>query len=176
MSIILISGFLFLMLLLFSKTWLTRIISPSNSVVQKLASSAWFEHTGLSGMFLFLINTLLFESTAALLFLLTEFYIPYLHLVVIIAAVLISLYVWILIYHADRKKRKDRSVMGLIGSSFYLLLFSYAVYRIFMPMETSAVEQDQFMEFIAMFFLSIITFTAWIVCFGITGLYRKQRR
>ena len=173
MSLLLFGG-LFLIVLLLKKNWLIHFVSPSNNMVHRLPSYFRFEHAVWSGLFLFLINTLLFGTTVAVLFLLTNFSIPYLHLLMIVAAVLASLYTWISIYHADRKNRRNRLVMGMIGSSFYLLLFGYAVYRILVPVETSPIEQDSFMEFIAMLFLGIITFTAWIVCFGITGLYRKR--
>lgn len=177
MSLLLIGGFLFLIILLFRRSFLTKLVSPINSIVLKLSTSSWFHHSIWSGLFLFHMNALLFGITAALLYLLTYFFIPYLHLAIMLLAILASLFVWISIYHADTKNKKDRLIMSFIGSGFYLLLFAYAVFRIFMPtIGVGASENDQFMEFIGMFFLSIIAFTAWIVCFVITGLYCKQKQ
>ncbi|WP_317645932.1 hypothetical protein [Sporosarcina sp. GW1-11] len=121
------------------------------------------------------MNALLFGTTAALLFLLSSAFIPFLYLIVMIVAVLASLFVWISIFHADQKNSKQRLIMGLIGSSFYLFLFAFIAYHMFTPtLEVETTEHDQFMEFIALFFISIITLTAWIVCLIITGLYQKR--
>lgn len=174
MSIVLIGSSLLLISLLFMKPFLLGLVSPMNKIARKLETAEWFQHPRWSGVFLFALNTLLFSSTAASLFLLSFFSVPYVSLLIMVSAIIVSLLLWISIYHADQKSRRGRLEMGLIGSSFYVILFGFALFRIF-SLTAHTSEQDQFMEFIGLFFVSIIALTAWIVCLAITGLYRKHK-
>ncbi|AXI00192.1 hypothetical protein DV702_10945 [Sporosarcina sp. PTS2304] len=175
MLIVLLSSALFLLVIVCMKPLLIGIVSPANFLARKLAAAYWFQQTVWSSLFLFLLNALLFSATAAILFILSYAFIPFLHLPVMIGAVLCSLFSWISIYHADRKSRKQRLVMAGLGSSFYLCLFAFITYRIFTPIiGTEISEQDDFMEFIGLFFMGLVSLTAWFVCLLITGIYRKE--
>lgn len=175
MLMLFLAGSLFVVVFLVRKSFLTKLVSPTNKIVRELSGSSWFHHPIWSGVFLFLTNTLLFGITATVLFLLSYFFIPYLHLAIILLAIFASLFIWTAIYHADHKTKKDRVLMSFLGSSFYLLLLGYAVLNMIFPTTIpDAPEHDQFMEFIGMLILSIIALTASFTCFVITGLYRKK--
>lgn len=176
MSIVLIGGFLFFVVLLLKKSIVLGLFSQTGRVAETLAASAWFEHVFWSGLFLFLANAGLFGMTWAALISLSYFFIPYLHLLVIVFAILASIFLWTSIYHADKKPDRQRLAMGWIGSSFYLILLGVSIFRIFAPeIDFNAPEQDQFMEFIGMLFFGFVAFTAWFTCLVITGVYRKNK-
>lgn len=172
MSIILLAGFLIVMLLLFFKPLLLRLVPADNLMTRILSKATWFQHAGWSGLFLFLLNALLFGTAGLLLYGSTYLLIPFLHLFIMLLAVIVSLFCWISIVLADNKNKKGRLLMAMLGSSFYLLLFSFSVYRmLILPADNP--EQDQFMAFIGLLMISIVTLTAWIACLVITAGTRR---
>lgn len=173
MSIVLIGGFFIVILLLFLKSFLFRLIPIGNPITRNLSSAKWFQHGGRSGLFLFCVNTVLFGATAGLLYVLTFLFIPFLHLIVMLAAVLLSFYVWIAIRHADQKEKSGRIIMAFTGSGFYLLLFGYAVYRL-LTLGPDTPENDQFMAFIGLIFIAFVAMTAWLCCLVLTASPKKD--
>ncbi|GKV66188.1 MULTISPECIES: hypothetical protein [Sporosarcina] len=172
MSIILLAGFLILMLLLLFKSLLLRLVPDDNLMTRSLSKVVWFQHAGWSGLFLFLLNALLFGIAGLSLYGTTYLSVPFLHLVIMLLAVIASLYCWISIGHADIKDRKGRLFMAVLGSSFYFLLCSGCVYRM-LTLSADSPEQDQFMAFIGLLMISIVTLTAWIACLIITAGNRR---
>jgi hypothetical protein len=64
--------------------------------------------------------------------------------------------------------------MASIGSSFYLLLGIFFLYK-YMNLKPSYPGDDTFMAGIGLLFGIIVTLVAWITCFIFTALINKKR-
>ncbi len=151
-----------------------NLISSDSTLVKKLSRSTWFQNPWKSGVFLFVLNAFLFSSALLILYGIGFLEIPYLHLFVMIVAVLSSLYFWIIIHKSWRGNRKGRFLQGLIGSSFYLVLTLIFTYTIF-NLEPDTPYDDNFMQFIGLMMGIFVTLVAFITCFCITGLAWKKQ-
>ncbi|WP_237658385.1 hypothetical protein [Ureibacillus xyleni] len=100
------------------------------------------------------------------------FSIPFVHLFVMMLAVVVSIVFWMSVNKAWLNSNKNRIKMAAIGSSFYLLLtflflYLYVTIKPFYPGE------DTFMRALGISLAMIVTFVAWICCFVITGFAAK---
>ncbi|MBM4764597.1 hypothetical protein [Bacillus sp. B15-48] len=175
MTLYLFVGFIVVLILLLNRNLVLKLISSDSILVRKLSGANWFQNPWKSGEFLFVLNALLFSSALLLIFGAGFLLIPFLHLFVMIAAVLSSLYLWIVIHKSWRGEWKERLLQGLIGSSFYLvltLLFTYMIFNI----EPDTPYDDNFMQFIGLFIGIFVTLVAFITCFCITGFSSKKQK
>jgi hypothetical protein len=127
---ILFLGILGVLVVIFLKKSITGMIGDDYKVVHKLKSAKWFQNHWIGGIFLFAINAVLFFSTGLVLYLLLYFSIPFVHLIVMILAVIVSIFSWVLINHAWEGTKSNRLKMGFLGSSFYVLLTFVLAYQL----------------------------------------------
>lgn len=173
MSFLLILGFLFVILILLNKQSIVNWVDTDSSLVKKLSSLKWFQNEWLSGILIFLVNAFLFSLAVLIIFVSSMLNIPYVHIVIMFVATIVSIYFWIAVHHAENKQRKGRLIMGSVGSSFYLFLLLGFLYMI-ATLEPSTPGNDTFMAFIGLVFASFVSFVAMFTCFSITGFTRKR--
>ncbi|MCD7034252.1 hypothetical protein LRR81_08395 [Metabacillus sp. GX 13764] len=174
MSLTLLTGFLGVLLILFFKSPLGTSIQKSSPLVSKLKNAQWFQNHWFSGVFLFLTNAALFFLTCLLLLSLMFFTIPYLHLAIMLAAVIASIFIWMVISAAWNGSRKNRFIMSTVGSSFYLILAALFIYW-FVTLTPSYQGDDTFMRAIGLLFASIVTCVAFAACLIITGFSKTKK-
>jgi uncharacterized membrane protein len=173
MSILLLIGILGVLSVIFLKNPLVNTIKTNNQLVLKLNHSTWFQNYWLAGIFLFLINAVLFSLTFLVLYALMFLVIPYIHLLVMFLAVIASVFFWLIMNKAWRGTKIDRFKMGFVGSSFYMILtiiFSYML----VTLEPAYPGEDTFMRFIGIVFAIIVAVVAFVTCLVMTGFTREN--
>jgi hypothetical protein len=120
------------------------------------------------------MNAIFFSLAVLLIFLIGMLQIPYLHLFVMGAAPIISIWFWSLMNVSWKGSKGNRIKMASIGSSFYLLLGIFFLYK-YMNLKPSYPGDDTFMAGIGLLFGIIVTLVAWITCFIFTALVNKER-
>ncbi|WP_391209563.1 hypothetical protein [Psychrobacillus sp. L4] len=171
--LILLIGPLGVFLLLFIKRPLVEILGENNKLVFKLKNAIWFQNHWFSGIFLFIMNAVLFFSTVLMLYILAYFSIPFIHLLVMIFAVIGSILLWIIINKASLSTKKNRWKMATVGSSFYIILTLMFIYWL-VTLKPSYPDEDTFMKAIGLVLGVIVTMVAFISCFVITGYPNKK--
>ncbi|MBP0725455.1 hypothetical protein J5Y03_09665 [Bacillus sp. RG28] len=149
-------------------------INTENKLTKKLQHTKWYQNHYLSGGFVFIMNAILFSLAVLIIFLVSMLHIPFLHLFVMGAATFISIWFWALINVSWKGRKGNRIKMGSIGSSFYLLLGIFFLYKL-MTLKPSYPGEDTFMAGIGLLFGIIVTLVAWITCFIFTALVKKIR-
>lgn len=149
------------------------LLGENNYLIHKLKNAMWFQNYWLSGIFLFVMNAVLFFSTALLLYMLTYFLIPYVHLLVIVFAVIGSLFLWVIINKAWQGTKRNRLKMGAVGSSFYIILSLLFIYML-VTLKPSYPGEDTFMRAIGLVLGIVVTTVAFISCFVFTGYSNKK--
>ncbi len=173
MTLFLLLGILLVVVLGIYQNKLVNYIGTNNRIVQKLSSYNWFQNPWLSGLFLFVLNAILFGSTLLILYGLSFLMIPYIHLFIMVGAVLVSLIAWIILLNAWKGDKKGRLLRGFLGSSFYLILTLIFAYMI-VTLEPQFPGDDTFMAFIGLVMAITVTLFAFITCFLFTGLFARK--
>ncbi|NQD65032.1 hypothetical protein HP456_03770 [Bacillus haikouensis] len=141
--------------------------------IHSMKRYSWFGNPWLAGVFLLGVNVLLFGLTGLILFGLSFLMIPFIHLFIMLAAVVISILVWKSIASSCSWGKWDRLKTGAAGSSFYLILAIYFFYR-----SVSYVPQfpgdDSFMATLGFMIGVIVTGAAFLTCFGIVVFTKNQ--
>lgn len=157
----------------FLKSSLINLFGENNILLFKLKNAGWFQNYWLAGIFLFFINATLFFSTALLLYAMTYFIIPYVHLLIMTLAVIVSIFLWIIINKAWQGTRKNRLKMGAVGSSFYMILSLMLIYLL-VTLEPFYPGEDTFMRAIGLVMGIVVTTVAFISCLIFTGFSNKK--
>ncbi|CAG9623738.1 hypothetical protein [Sutcliffiella rhizosphaerae] len=173
MSLFLLLGLLGMILFLWFKRPILDKQAENNKLVDKLSKATWFQSFWFAGLFLFCMNGVLFFLAGLGLFILGYFTIPFVHLLVMVLAVCVSIYLWISVNKAWQGTKSNRLKMSIIGSSFYLILTFIFAY-LYITLEPTYPGEDIFMAAIGLFFAIIVTLTASITCFIITGFGKKK--
>ncbi|WP_449537311.1 hypothetical protein [Ferdinandcohnia sp. Marseille-Q9671] len=173
MSLFLLFGIVLLVIIGIFRNKLVNLLGEENRMVKKLSGYVWFQNPWRSGMFLFVLNAVLFGTTLLILYGLSFLTIPYIHLVIMLGAVFVSLFVWIILLNAWNGDKKGRILRGFVGSSFYLILTFVFVYWI-VTLEPQFPGDDTFMAFIGLVMAIFVTFVAFITCFLFTGVFEKR--
>lgn len=173
MTLVLLLGILLVVILGIYQNKLVNYIGTNNRIVEKLSSYHWFQNPWLSGLFLFVLNAILFGSTLLILYGLSFLMIPYIHLFIMLGAVLVSLVAWIILLNAWNGDKKGRLLRGFLGSSFYLILTLVFAYMI-VTLEPQFPGDDTFMAFIGLVMAITVTLVAFITCFLFTGLFARK--
>ncbi|WP_246943736.1 hypothetical protein [Bacillus pinisoli] len=151
-----------------------ELLGKNNPMVTRLKRMMWFQNHWFSGIFIFLLNALLFGLTGLILFgITTRLMIPFIHIPIMFGAVILSIYFWSIVNQAWSGKKRDRLKMGTVGSSFYAVLACYFVYEL-VTLEPLFPGDDTFMAAIGLFFGIIVTTVAFATCLIMTG-FRKQK-
>jgi hypothetical protein len=172
-SSIILVGLFGVLLALFFKKPIIETLGENNRLVHKLTNATWFQNQWLSGIFLFAVNGVLFSITCLVLYGLTYLHIPFVHILVMFAAVIGSISLWIIINKAWGGSKGNRLKMGAIGSSFYLILIVIFVYLL-VTLKPAFPGDDTFMRALGLEIAIIVTTVAWITCFIITGFSKKE--
>jgi hypothetical protein len=175
MSLFLLSGIMGMFLIIILKKPITRMIGHENQIVQRFTNTGWFQNYWFGGIFLFAFNAVLFSSIWLILLALMYLRIPFFYLFVMGGGVILSIYSWVVISHAWQGSKINRLKMGLLGSSFYVLLALFFVYRI-ITLKPSYPGEDTFMAFIGLVIGFIVATIASITCLIFTGLSQRKRK
>lgn len=173
MSMIISIGVIGMLMVLFFKQPLIDMFANDGKLVYRLRGADWFQNHWLSGIFLFGLNAVFFFLTIFLLYILMYWMIPFVHLIVMLSAVIGSIYVWILVNKAWKGTRRNCMKMGVVGSSFYLIGTFIFVF-LYVDLKPSYAGDDTFMTAFGLLFAIIVTFTAFVTCFVITGLSKGK--
>lgn len=158
--------------LLFFRAPIAGNFSGTNALVKKLQKFKWFQKSYLAGVMLFLVNATLFFGCLGVLYVLTFVFIPYIHFLVMIMAVVLSIWFWIGCNKAYKGSNNERILLAIVGSSFYFGLTIIFVYM-YVGIEPYYPGEDTFMRSLGLLLASIITAVACIVCFIITGFFNR---
>ncbi|WP_243647164.1 hypothetical protein [Scopulibacillus darangshiensis] len=173
MTFILLIGVLGVLVVMLLKRPILGRLGGDNNLVDYLGKAKWFHNYWLAGIFLFIMNTALFLITGFILYLLTLFLIPFVHLFVMLLAVIGSILIWLLINKAWRGTRSNRLKMGLIGSSFYFFLTIIFIYKL-VTLKPAYPGEDTFMAAIGLIFAIVVAAVAFTACFAFTGFSKKE--
>lgn len=159
---------LVLVMIIFSRTlWV-----PSG-VVERLGKKKWFQNHWLSGGYLFGINALYFGTTIFLLYLLMFTDIPYLHLVLMFLATIVSILTWSAFSTAWTGSFKNRLKMALTGSSFYLIVALIMVIQ-WLGVKPLYPNEDTFMRALVWMLGFFVSAVAFSICFIFTAFLGKR--
>ncbi|MCZ8495421.1 MULTISPECIES: hypothetical protein [Priestia] len=171
MSIFFLAGMvLVLAMIIFSRTlWM-----PSG-VVERLSKKKWFQNQNhwLSGGYLFGINALYFGTTIFLLYLLMFTDIPYLHIVLMFLATIVSIFTWSAFSAAWTGSFKNRLKMALTGSSFYLIVALIMVIQ-WLSVKPLYPNEDTFMRALGWMLGFFVSAVAFSICFIFTAFLGKR--
>lgn len=173
LTIILFIGLIIVSIIVLFSKQIARLTIFESKVLERLSKRDWFKSPWKTGVFLFLVNAFLFFTTALLLYLVSMLFIPFIHLFIMLAAVLTSLFFWVVFSRYWEGTRFNRYKMGLVGSSFYGILALVILYR-YVNLKPAFPGDDVFMAAIGLFFALIVTTVAFIACFSITSFSGKS--
>lgn len=174
LTLFLFIGLILIFFVTLNKRPLLNLLGEDNFLISKLKNAVWFQNYWLAGMFLFIMNAILFFSTALLIYILTYFLIPYVHLLVMILAVVASIFLWVILNQAWQGTRRNCLKMVAVGSSFYLILSLMLIYML-VTLEPSYPGDDTFMRAIGIVMGIVVTTVAFISCFIFTGFSNKKK-
>ncbi|MGP4080788.1 hypothetical protein ACTWQL_12785 [Pseudalkalibacillus sp. R45] len=172
MTFLLLTGLIIISLVIMNRSKLYQAVPYKFKIIESVSKKQWFKNPWLSGLFLFFINAVYFGLTGLILFLLLNLMIPYLHLIIMLAAVIISILTWMAISQALEGKRGDRLIMSLVGSSFYGALAFYFLWG-FLHVEPAYPGEDSFMRAMGWMIGLIVAGTAFITCLFFTTFSKR---
>lgn len=173
MSLILLLGAIGVFLIPFLKRPLINMVGMNHKFIYKLNEAKWFQNHWIAGMFLFVLNAVFFFLTILFLYLPMLSFIPFVvHLIVMVFAVVGSIYAWVFIDKAWKGTRRNRLKMGTVGSSFYMFLTIIFAFWL-VNLKPTYPGEDTFMGAIGLVFAIFVTSVAFIVCFLITGFSKE---
>lgn len=173
MTLLFLLGLIGVGLILIFKSSVVSFLGENNKFGMILQNSGWFHNFWISGLFLFFMNGILFFLTCFVLYILMSFLIPYVHMIVMVVAVITSLVLWSIVNKAWRGKKKDQLKMASIGSSFYLILTIIFLYK-YVTIEPYFPGEDTFMRALGLFLAILVSFVAFTTCFIITGFSKGR--
>lgn len=171
MTVILLIGLILVLLVIFLRNPINDAFGEGNKLVSGLQNAKWFQNHWLSGIFLFILNAVLFFSTVLILKGLMYLLIPFVHVIVMFMAVIASILSWFIINRAWQGTKRNRLIMAAIGSSFYIFTTLLFIYW-YVTLKPAFPGDDLFMAAIGLTFSIIVTVVACITCFIITGFSR----
>jgi len=150
-----------------------RTLWVPSGMVERLSKKKWFQNHWLSGGYLFGINALYFGTTMFLLYLLMFTDIPYLHLVLMFLATIVSIFTWHIVSTAWTGSFKNRLKMALTGSSFYLILALIMVIQ-WLSVKALYPNEDMFMRALGWMLGFFVSAVAFSICFIFTAFLGKR--
>lgn len=166
---LLIIAFIFISI---SRSALVGSINDNNRFVKWLQNSRWYQNSYLAGIVLFIANAVLFLTTIGILYVLMLFFIPYVHFIVMIIAIIFSVGIWIIFNKAWNGSKKEQIIMASLGSSFYFALTVLFVYM-YVRIEPYYPGEDTFMRALGLSLAGFVTAVACISCFVMTGFQTR---
>jgi hypothetical protein len=174
-SLFFLLGIVGIVFLLIFKSKILSMIKQEGGLVKVLQKNSWFKSPYLSGIVLFLWNTLMTSIVAFSIFILilTKVDILYLHLAILVLGTLMSIWMWSTFNIAWVGSKKNQIKMASIGSSFYALLGGYVLYQ-YLTLKPSYPGDDLFMAALGLMAVLVIAVVALLTCFIFTGFQKKQ--
>lgn len=170
---IFILGLLCVILLIVFSNSMLEVMRKNNNLVYFLKGKKVCHHYWFTGIFLFFMNAFLFLLTMLILYVIQFFSIPFMHFVIMLLAVVSSIFMWLLINLNWQGEARDRIKVGVIGSSFYFFLTVFFIFK-YVAIEPMFPGDDTFMRAIGLMFGSIVTSVAFVTCFFLTGFARGK--
>ncbi|QCR31316.1 hypothetical protein [Lysinibacillus sp. SGAir0095] len=170
---LLTGGMIGVLFILFFRSAIAESISGNNVLVKRLQKLQGFQKSYLAGFMLFLVNAILFMGCLLILYGLTLVFIPYVHFIVMIIGIVLSIWFWMEFNIAWIGSKKGRIILASIGSSFYFGLTILFVYM-YVGIEPYYPGEDTFMRALGLALASIVTAVACITCFVITGFSNRN--
>ncbi|MBD3109621.1 hypothetical protein IEO70_14835 [Bacillus sp. AGMB 02131] len=169
MTLFLFVGILAVGVIILCKGPIISLCPEDSRLGQMLTNTGWFRSYWLSGVFLFSMNAMLFCTSILLLFI----RLPFIHLLIMLLAVIASIFLWATINKVWQGTRRNRLKMSAIGSSFYLL-FSLVFSYMLVTLEPAYPGEDLFMKGIGLLVAIIVTMVAFVTCFVFTGFSKGR--
>jgi hypothetical protein len=169
----LFSGIVGIFIILIFKNSLIDRAYVESQILRKFMNSNWFKNHWKAGVFLFLANASLLSIVIVVSLLFIYLKTPFIHLAVAILAVIFSILLWVQINKGWQGSKAKRLIMGLIGSSFYLILTCIFMYRL-LTLKPSYPGDDTFMASIGLMFVITVSTVAFVTCLIITGFEKRQ--
>lgn len=132
--------------------------SESNKIYQRLSSWRWIQNPWFCGTAVFVLNGIIFSLILGL------FMLNFLVLLLPLLGIGLSFLLWFSVKQVFLGKGLKRYLMSLLGSSFYLMLAIYFLYRL-VNLTPQYEGEDTFMAAMGLSIASIITSTAFITGF-----------
>jgi len=173
-TLILLIGFIGVVIIQSKKNQLSLMIGENHKLVLKLKNSSWFQIYWKAGFFLFILNAALFCLTISIFIILGFLIIPYIHLLVMVMAVIGSFFFWIIVNMAWQGTNGNRLKLSIIGSSFYAIVSFLFIYWL-ITLKPTYEGEDMFMSSIGLLFGIIVSMVAFISCLITTGLTFKRK-
>lgn len=129
----------------------------------RMAASARLESPYAYGGFLFIVNMVIFLVMTALVVLTIMMNVAFSLFLFAGAGVFISFMIWIQMSVSREGTKKEKRIIGGIGSAFYWVLTVYLLLQIFL-LPPSSPEQDPFMQFVGLLMGVVISLTAAVSC------------
>lgn len=165
--------FLVGMILVLAMIIFSRTLWVPSGVVERLSKKKWFQNHWVSGGYLFGINALYFGTTIFLLYLLMFTNIPYLHIVLMFLATIVSIFTWSAFSAAWTGSFKNRLKMALTGSSFYLIVALIMVIQ-WLSVKPLYPNEDTFMRALGWMLGFFVSAVAFSICFIFTAFLGKR--
>ncbi|RXT07112.1 hypothetical protein [Ammoniphilus sp. CFH 90114] len=174
MTLFLLLGLVGVFVIIMLRKAIVLMQGNNNKLVRMLQHTKWYQQHWFGGGFLFIVNVVLFTGVGLVLHLITQLSIPFIHLLIMIGAVITSIVLWVSMNRGWQGSKKNRLKMGFLGSSFYMVLALYIVYKL-ITLEPSFPGDDTFMAFIGLLFGLIVAIVAFITCMIFTGLSYQNK-
>ncbi|WP_240689009.1 hypothetical protein [Ammoniphilus sp. YIM 78166] len=174
MSLLILMGIIGVFVMIILRRSILFRVGKNNKFVQILQKTKWYQNHWFGGGFLFLINAVLFAGSLLVLYLTTRLSIPFLHIIIMIGAVISSIFLWTSMNCGWQGSKENRLKMGLLGSSFFIVFALYCVYKM-ITLEPSFPGDDTFMAFIGLLFALIVTTVAFFTCLILVGLPNQRK-
>ncbi len=168
MSMFLIVGVLAIILFLFLRKPIVKKLESFGTLQLDSEKHKWLNSHWKAGGILFGVNALLFSCTILILIGLSYLLIPYLHIFIMIGAVIISLIVWIKFARSWSGSKLNQWKFALIGSSFYAVMIIFFSYW-YVTLEPSYPGEDLFMAGIGLMMAIFVSFVAFLTCLIVVG-------
>jgi len=150
-------------------------IDGNNKIVCKLKSLNWFHNHWLAGLFLFALNAGLFFTVVLILYVLMFVDIPYVHILVMLAGTILSIYFWAVINKTWQGSAINCFKMALLGSSFYAILGGIFIYLL-VTLGPDKPGEDLFMKALGLFIGLCVTATAFLICLYMIGIPNGRKQ
>jgi hypothetical protein len=156
-------------MLLIKNSILANINTKSNLSL-KFQSTEWFQNPIYSGGFIFFMNAIYFSIALLLIFILNKTGLHFLYFLIVFAVMFLSIWFWCLINVSWKGSKSDRIKMAIIGSSFYLFVGLFFLYK-FMNLKSSHTSIG-----FGLLLGTIVSVIGCITCFLFTALEKKVKK
>ena len=167
---ILLLGVVYVIIMLLIKNSILANINTKSNLSLKFQSTEWFQNPLYSGGFIFFMNAIYFSIALLLIFLSNMAGLHFLYFLIVFAVMFLSIWLWCLINVSWKGSISDRIKMASIGSSFYLFVGLFFLYK-FMNLKFSPPSNG-----FGLLLGIIVSLIAFITCFLFTGLEKKVKK